>query len=168
MFNQHVRPMERARGIRHKYVTYRLAILTCAIWKGVLPDGPDLLPMSDDLLRAFLWDALAFKASLSILDIANRRKLVSILKLVLALHQPRYAVLAWHQHLRLVESETTIRSCTAWRGSKSTPCGVCELPALPTRLPCRRHRDTRLLALCRGGRLGPAKPAISGVGTTVR
>lgn len=40
--------------------------------------------MSDDLLRAFLWDALAFEASLSVL------------------RQAVNAVLAWHQRLRLV------------------------------------------------------------------
>jgi hypothetical protein len=63
-FNRHVLPMERAPGTRGKYLKHRRTILTWAVWKGVLPR---LLPMSDDLLRAFLWDALAFEASLSVL-----------------------------------------------------------------------------------------------------
>jgi hypothetical protein len=45
-------------------VTHRLSILTWAVWKGCLPQ---LLPMSDDLLRAYLWDSLAFEASVSVL-----------------------------------------------------------------------------------------------------
>ena len=39
-------------------------MLTWAVWKGVLAR---LLPMSDDLLRAFLWDTLAFEATLPVL-----------------------------------------------------------------------------------------------------
>jgi hypothetical protein len=79
-FNRHVRPMERAQRTRGKYLTHRLSVLTWAIWKGTLPD---LLPMSDDMLRAFLWDALAFETSLSVLRHAVN------------------AILAWHQRLRL-------------------------------------------------------------------
>ncbi len=63
-FNQFVRPLERAQGTLSKYVTHRLSVLTWAIWKGCLPH---LLPMTDDLLRAFLWDCLAFEASVSVL-----------------------------------------------------------------------------------------------------
>ena len=79
-FNRHVRPMERARGTRAKYCTHRLSVLTWAVWKGVLPD---LLPMSDDLLRAFLWDALAFEATLPVLKHCVN------------------AILAWHAQLAL-------------------------------------------------------------------
>ena len=79
-FNRHVRPMEQVQRTRQKYLTHRLTILTWAIWKGVLPD---LIPMSDDLLLAFTWDALAFEASLPVL-----RQCVN-------------AILAWHQRLRL-------------------------------------------------------------------
>jgi hypothetical protein len=39
--------------------THRLSILTCAVWKGCLPQ---LLPMLDDLLLAYIWDSLAFEA----------------------------------------------------------------------------------------------------------
>jgi hypothetical protein len=63
-FNQFVRPLERAQGTRSKYVTHRLSILTWAIWKECLSH---LLPMTDDLLRAYLWDCLAFEASVSVL-----------------------------------------------------------------------------------------------------
>jgi hypothetical protein len=79
---RHILPMERAPGTREKYLTHRRTILTWAVLKGALPrlvPGP----MSDDLLRAFLWDALAFEASLSVL-----RKTIN-------------AVLAWHDRLRL-------------------------------------------------------------------
>lgn len=80
-FDQHVRPMERVQATRSKYLTYRRAVLTWALWKGVLAD---LLPMSDELLRAFLWDALAFEATLSVL------------------RQAVNAILAWHDRLDLV------------------------------------------------------------------
>jgi hypothetical protein len=63
-FNQFVRPLERAQGTRSKYVTHRLSILTWTVWKGGLPQ---LLPMSDDLLRAYLWDSLTFEASVPML-----------------------------------------------------------------------------------------------------
>jgi len=79
-FNRHVLPMERAQKTRSKYLTHRLSVLTWAVWKGILPD---LLPMSDDLLRAFLWDALAFEATLPVLKHAVN------------------AILAWHERLRL-------------------------------------------------------------------
>ena len=79
-FNRHVRPMERAKGTRSKYCTHRLSVLTWAVWKGVLPH---LLPMSDDLLRAFLWDALAFEATLPVLKHCIN------------------AILAWHSLLAL-------------------------------------------------------------------
>ncbi len=39
-------------------------MLTWAVWKGVLKD---LLPMSTDALWAFIWDALAFKSTISVL-----------------------------------------------------------------------------------------------------
>ncbi len=63
-FNRHVLPMERAHLTRGKCITHRRTVLTWAVWKGVLPQ---LLPMSNDLLRAFLWDALAFETSLAVL-----------------------------------------------------------------------------------------------------
>jgi hypothetical protein len=68
----------RAQGTRHKYVTHRLSILTWAVWKGCLDR---LLPMSDDLLRAYIWDSLAFEASLPVLKHAIG------------------AIKAWHQRL---------------------------------------------------------------------
>ena len=46
--------MERAFRTRGKYEAARLGALTWAVWKGILPS---LLPMSDETLRAFLWDA---------------------------------------------------------------------------------------------------------------
>ena len=64
-FNQFVRPLERAAGTRSKYVTHRLSILTWAVWKGCFAS---LLPMSDDLVRAYVWDSLAFAASRSVLS----------------------------------------------------------------------------------------------------
>ena len=79
-FNRHVLPMERAHRTRGKYLTHRRTVLTWAVWKGVLPQ---LLPMSDDLLRAFLWDALAFETSLAVL------------------RQAINAILAWHERLHL-------------------------------------------------------------------
>ena len=79
-FNRHILPMERVQKTRARYLTHRLSVLTWAVWKGVLPS---LLPMSDDLLRAFLWDALAFETSLPVLKHAVN------------------AILAWHQRLRL-------------------------------------------------------------------
>ena len=63
-FKREVLPMALAQGTRHKYVIHRLSVLTWAVWKGVLPQ---LLPMSMDLLRAYIWDCLAFEASLSVL-----------------------------------------------------------------------------------------------------
>jgi hypothetical protein len=79
-FNQFVRPLERAQRTRSKYVTHRLSVLTWAIWKDCLAA---LLPMSDDLLRAYVWDCLAFEASLSVLKHALD------------------AVKGWHRHLGL-------------------------------------------------------------------
>ena len=59
-FNLHVRPLERARRTRSKYATHRLSVLTWAVWKGVLKD---LLPMSEDMLCAFIWHCVnAIKA----------------------------------------------------------------------------------------------------------
>ncbi len=63
-FVRHVMPMERARRTRRKYATHRMTVLTWAVWKGVLKD---LLPMSTDALRAFIWDALAFESTISVL-----------------------------------------------------------------------------------------------------
>ena len=63
-FERHILPLERAQGTRWKYGIHRLSILTWAIWKGQLAH---LLPMSPDLLRAYLWDSLAFEASHSVL-----------------------------------------------------------------------------------------------------
>ncbi len=77
-FNKFVRPLERAQRARSKYVTHRMSVLTWAIWKDCLAV---LLPMSDDLLRAYVWDCLAFDASLSVLKHALD------------------AVKGWHRHL---------------------------------------------------------------------
>ena len=79
-FNEHIRPLELAQGTRWKYVTHRRSVLTWAVWKGVLPQ---LLPMSDDMLRAYIWDCLAFEASLSVLKHAVD------------------AIKAWHRRLGL-------------------------------------------------------------------
>ena len=56
--------MERAAQTCGKYKTHRLSVLTWAVWKGTLPQ---LLPMSDYLVRAFVWDALAFETTLPVL-----------------------------------------------------------------------------------------------------
>ena len=77
-FNLHVRPLERARRTRGKYATHRISVLTWAVWKGVLKD---LLPMSEDMLRAFIWDSLAFHATLPVLKHCLN------------------AIKAWHQRL---------------------------------------------------------------------
>jgi hypothetical protein len=77
-FNLHVRPLERAQKTRSKYATQRLSILTWSIWKGCFAQ---LLPMSDDVVRAYVWDCLAFEAS------------TPVLKHALG------AIKAWHQRL---------------------------------------------------------------------
>ena len=64
-FHAHVGSLSRVQGTRSKSVTHRLSILTWAIWQGCLAD---LLPMSDDFVRAYLWDSLAFEASVSVLQ----------------------------------------------------------------------------------------------------
>lgn len=79
-YNRHVLPLERARKTRQKYATHRLTVLTWAVWKGVLGD---LLPMSGDMLKAYIWDALAFEATLPVL-----KHCVDAIK-------------AWHRHLAL-------------------------------------------------------------------
>jgi hypothetical protein len=58
--NRHILPMERSPGTCSKYLTHRRSILTWAV--RVEGRAARLLPMSDDLLRAFLWDALDFAA----------------------------------------------------------------------------------------------------------
>jgi hypothetical protein len=63
-FNLHIRPLERAPRTRSKYETHRLSVLTLAVWKDILPR---LLPMTDDLLRAYIWDSLAFGVTLPVL-----------------------------------------------------------------------------------------------------
>ncbi len=77
-FRTYVLPLERAQRTRSKAVTHRRSIVTWAIWKGVLQD---LLPMSDDRVRAYIWDCLAFEASLSVLKHAID------------------AIKGWHRHL---------------------------------------------------------------------
>jgi hypothetical protein len=115
-FNRHILPMERAPGTRGKYLTHRQTILTLAVWKGVLPR---LLSMSSDLMRAFLWDALAFEASLSVL------------------RQAINAVLAWHDRLRLEPPRTgkrayrrLINSLSRFRRSKAYRAGSSS-PSMP-------------------------------------
>ena len=63
-FLRHVQPLERACATRRKYATLRLSVLTWAVWKGILGE---LLPMSDDMLRAFVWDSLAFEVTFHVL-----------------------------------------------------------------------------------------------------
>lgn len=63
-FAEIVEPLGFAVGTRCKYEAHRRSVLTWAIWKGVLHE---LLPMSERLLKAYLWDALAFDAPLSVL-----------------------------------------------------------------------------------------------------
>ncbi len=77
-YNTYVRPLERAQRTRSTAATHCRTILTWAIWKGVLPT---LLPMSDDRVRAYIWDCLAFEASLSVLKHALD------------------AIKGWHRHL---------------------------------------------------------------------
>jgi hypothetical protein len=80
-FVQHVMPMECALRTRRTYATHRLTVLTWAVWKGVLKD---LLPMSTDALRAYIWDDLAFKSTISVL-----KHCVDAIK-------------AWHRHLGML------------------------------------------------------------------
>jgi hypothetical protein len=61
---RHIMPMEQAEKIQRKYATHRLTVLTWAVCKTVLKD---LLPMSTDLLCAFIWDALDFETTISVL-----------------------------------------------------------------------------------------------------
>lgn len=132
-FNRHVRPMERAHRTRSKYLTYRRTVLTWAVWKGVLPD---LLPMSDDLLRAFLWDALAFEASLPVL------------------RQAINAILAWHERL-LLEPPLSGK-----RAYKRLVHSLSRFQGVPRRLifPIYAGAVKRLLT-----QLPPAHPACRGV-----
>ena len=65
-FNALIRPMERAAHTRGKYKTHLLSVLIWAVRKGILSQS---LPISDDLVRAFVWDAaesdaLAFETTL--------------------------------------------------------------------------------------------------------
>ena len=59
-FNAHIRPMERAAHTRGKHKTHRLSVLTRAVRKGILPQS---LPMSEELVRAFVWDALCLSTA---------------------------------------------------------------------------------------------------------
>ena len=77
-FDRHVRPLERARATRRKYATLRLSVLTWAVWKNILGE---LMPMPDELLRAFIWDSLAFEVTYHVLK------------------QSIDAVKAWHHRL---------------------------------------------------------------------
>ena len=79
-FNAKIRPMERAARMRGKYKSQRLSVLAWAVWKGILPQ---LLPMSDDLVRTLVLDAPAFETTLPLLKHCLN------------------AVKAWHQRLRL-------------------------------------------------------------------
>ena len=63
-FNTTIRPLELAPKTRQKYFIHRMGVLTWAVWKGCLHQ---LLPMSDDLMRAYIWDSLAFETSHSVL-----------------------------------------------------------------------------------------------------
>ncbi len=57
--------LEWAHRTQSKYLTHRRCVLTWAVWKGCLPQ---LLTMTDDLLRVFLWDCLAFGGSVLVLQ----------------------------------------------------------------------------------------------------
>ena len=135
-FDRHVLPMERAHRTRGKYLTHRRTVLTWAVWKGVLPQ---LLPMSDDLLRAFLWDALAFETSLAVL------------------RQAINAILAWHDRLHLAPPLSGKRSHKRLLHSLSRFQGV------PRRhiFPIYAGAVKRLLA--EAGRPPPAHPACPGL-----
>ena len=63
-FVKHVRPMERAHRTRGKAWSAWRAILTWATARGCLRD---LLPMSQEVLHAFLWDSLGVGCSFSVL-----------------------------------------------------------------------------------------------------
>ena len=85
--------MERSHRTRGKYEAHRLSALSWAVWKGILPT---LLPMSDETLRAFLWDCLVFEASFSVLKHASG------------------AIKAWHRRLGLPwTAQATSLACRA-------------------------------------------------------
>jgi len=63
-FESEILPHELAVKTRQKYLAQRQGVLTWAVWKGCLPQ---LLPMTDELLRAYIWDSLAFETSVSVL-----------------------------------------------------------------------------------------------------
>jgi hypothetical protein len=144
-FNTFVRPLERAQRTRSKAVTHRRTILTWAIWKGVLPT---LLPMSDDRVRAYIWDCLAFEASLSVLK------------------QALDAIKCWHRHLGMrvpLDGPGYYRRIRRrWRafslrtGSSSFPFTRTQSAAICC-CPSRRTRRARVY--CRRRRLGPAGAA---------
>ena len=84
-FRAHVGILSLVQRTRSKYVTHRLSILTLTIWKGCLAN---LLSMSNDFVRAYLWDSLAFEASVSVLKHAAddpRPCTAALLALVLGL-----------------------------------------------------------------------------------
>jgi hypothetical protein len=119
-FNSHILPMQRAPGTSGKYLMHCLAILTWAVslsqWKGMLPR---LQPINNDVLGAFLWDLLAFKASLFVLR---------------GLRQAMNAVLKWHDRLHLDQPSRSFRQAgvqvshphnsTASPTSKASSAGV--------------------------------------------
>ena len=63
-FVKHVRPMERGHRTRSKAWSGWRAVLTWATARGCLSD---ILPMSQDVLHAFLWEALGGGCSFSVL-----------------------------------------------------------------------------------------------------
>jgi len=76
-FVKHVRPMERAHKTRGKAWSGWRALLTWATARNCLDE---ILPMSQDVLHAFLWDALSVGCSFSVLKglvaaIQSRHKL---------------------------------------------------------------------------------------------
>ena len=77
-FDTHIGPLGLARGTRSKYARVRRMVMTWAVWKGVFAQ---LLPMSDEFVRAFVWDSLAFAATFPVLK------------------QALDAIKAWHRKL---------------------------------------------------------------------
>ena len=77
-FDTHIGPLGLARSTRSKYARVRRMVMTWAVWKGVFAQ---LLPMSDEFVRAFVWDSLAFAATFPVLK------------------QALDAIKAWHRKL---------------------------------------------------------------------
>ena len=129
--NLHVQPLERARRTRGKYATHRTSVLTWAVWKGVLKD---LLPMSEDMLRAFIWDSLAFHARLPVLK-----------------HHIN-AIKAWHRRLGLRVVQGWAGIIQASRAQPRTvsrnPLWMLGHPRAMSTITCSRCQEVAMLQSC--------------------